>query len=303
MVGATRSVGAAAIGALLALLGGTVRAQEFEPRTYAATPVGLNFLAVGYGFSTGGVFLDPALPVEGVEADVHGAVVRYARTFALAGRPAKLKLVLPWASGHWEGLYLGEPRTRDATGLGDVQVGLEVLFAGAEAKSPTEMAAARTRTVWGARLQLVTPTGQYDSSRAINLGANRWAAVPEIGFSSPVGRWSFEGAFGAYLYGGNDNFYGGQQLSQDPLYVVKLHAIRSVRPGFWWALAGGYGYGGRTAVNGVEQDTLQRNWRAAFALAYPVRRNQGVGLLVGTGGNQGAGADFDSIAVSYQVMW
>jgi hypothetical protein len=42
-----------------AALGG---AQEFEPRTYAVAPVDLNFIAVGYGFVTGAVFMDPAPP-------------------------------------------------------------------------------------------------------------------------------------------------------------------------------------------------------------------------------------------------
>ena len=45
--------------------------------------------------------------------------------------------------------------------------------------------------------------------------------------------------------GDNDDFLGAR-LEQDPLLVAKFHAIRTIRPGFWWALAATYGYGGRT---------------------------------------------------------
>ena len=269
-------------------------AQEFEPRTYAVTPPGLNFVALAYGFANGAVFMDPSLPVDDIDADIHLVVARYIRTLELFGLPSKLKVALPLSDGHWEGFLESEFRTRDAAGIGDARLILETQFAGTD--TPTE-------TVWGARLQVILPTGQYDNTRAINLGANRWSAIPEIGFSFPTGKWNIEGALGAWIFGGNDDFYGGSRLEQDPLVVAKFHAIRTIRPGFWWALAAGYGYGGQTTVDGVRRDTIQRNWRLAFVMAYPIRPNQGIFLSVGSGGNFGAGTDFDTISVGYPYAW
>ena len=281
--------------ALLATLAisGVAGAQEFEPRTYAVAPPGLNFVAVGYGFATGAVFMDPSLPAEDVSADVHLVVMRYVRTLELFGLPSKLKVVLPLSDGHWEGFLEDEFRTRDATGQGDARIVMETLFAGAGHEK---------KTTWGARLQVVLPTGQYDNNRLINLGANRWGAIPEVGFSYPAGKWSFEGALAAWIFGTNDDFLG-VRLEQDPLLVAKFHAVRSIRPGFWWALASGYGYGGRTTVDGVQRDTLQRNWRLAFMMAYPLRPNQGISISIGSGGNFGAGTDFDTFGVGYQYSW
>jgi hypothetical protein len=289
--------------AAVALWCSSVNAQEFEPRAYSVAPVGLNFFAIGYGFASGGVFMDPALPVEDVDADVHAVVARYIRTLPMFKRPTKLKLAVPWSSGHWDGFLEGEFRTRDATGLGDVRIALETLFAGAAVKTPEQMRDYTPGTVWGARLELVLPTGSYDNTKVINLGSNRWSVYPEVGFAHPVGKWSLEGAVGAYVFGDNDDFFQGLRLEQDPLLVAKLHAIRSIRPGFWWALAAGYGYGGRTTVDGVKRDTLQRNWRLAAVLAYPISPKMGVSVMLGSGGNYGAGTDFDTIAVSYQVAW
>jgi len=50
---------------LIALLLGPsgLFAQELAPKTFANTPVGMNYLAVGYAFSSGNMLLDPALPI------------------------------------------------------------------------------------------------------------------------------------------------------------------------------------------------------------------------------------------------
>jgi hypothetical protein len=174
-------------------------AQEFEPRTYAVAPPGLNFVGVAYGFANGAVFMDPSLPAKDVDADVHLVVMRYVRTLELFGLPSKLKVALPLSDGHWEGFVEDEYRVRDATGLGDARLILETQFAGT--KDPS-------RTVWGAKVQFILPTGQYDNTRAINLSANRWGAIPEVGFSYPAGKWDFEGALAAWIFGDNDEFLG-----------------------------------------------------------------------------------------------
>lgn len=74
-------VGAALIG--LSVIPRPGHAQEFEPRSYVVAPPGLNFVAVVYGFASGAVFMDPALPAENVNADVHLVVMRYVRTLEL----------------------------------------------------------------------------------------------------------------------------------------------------------------------------------------------------------------------------
>jgi hypothetical protein len=266
--------------------------------------VGLNFFAIGYGYSDGAVFLDPALPVEDVDADIHAVVARYVRTLSLFGKPAKLKVGLPWTDGHWDGFVEGEFRTRDATGVGDARVVIETQFAGAEARTVREFRGYKPApTVWGARLQVIVPIGQYDNTKAINLGANRWGLIPEVGFSRAIGKWSLEGAVGAWFFGDNDDYFGGHYLEQDPLLVTKIHAVRTIRPGLWWALSAGYGYGGRTTVDGDRKETIQRNWRVSAKLAYPLTPTQGVSVSIVSGGNAGAGTDFDAIALGYQVAW
>jgi hypothetical protein len=46
-------MGAALIAATIMVPGRSVHAQALEPRSYVNTPVGINFLLLGYGFTQG----------------------------------------------------------------------------------------------------------------------------------------------------------------------------------------------------------------------------------------------------------
>ena len=72
-------------------------AQELEPRAYSPSPLGVNFLGLSYLRSTGGVAVDPSLPLDNVDAEVNTASLSYARTFGLFGRSASIGFVLPYS--------------------------------------------------------------------------------------------------------------------------------------------------------------------------------------------------------------
>ncbi len=278
-------------------------AQEIEPRVYANTPVGLNFLAVAYSHSSGNVFMDPALPIEDLNGSVNIALVRYIRTFSLFGASAKIKATLPWSSGSWDGFLEGEYQTRDASGLADARFGLDVLLVGAPVLEAAEFADYEQKSVVGLRFDLVAPTGEYDSSELINLGSNRWALHTEVGLSKAIGKWTLEGAAGAWIYTDNNDFLGGLTVSQNPFFVAKVNVVRAIRPGFWWAFGMGYGQGGQTFVDGVARATAQKNWRITAMVVFPLSKTQGLSVTAISGKTFQAGPDFDVIAVAYQFSW
>lgn len=278
-------------------------AQELEPRTYANTAVGINLASAVFGYSRGNVLLDPALPIEDLDGDLNYGAVRYVRTFGLFDRAAKIKVLVPFTSGDWTGTVEGLPGRRSASGFGDARVTLEWNFHGAPALTAQEMGGYEQKTIFGAGLRLVVPTGDYDETELINLGSNRWSARFEMGASHALGNWVIEGIGGIWLFGNNDDFVDGSRLKQDELWVVKGHLVYSFRPGFWVGTGVGYGNGGRTSVNGIPRDNRQENWRIGATLAYPIARRHGISLAIGTGFNQGAGSDFDTIAIGYQYAW
>jgi len=284
-------------------LTGAVGAQEIEPRSYANIPVGMNFVAVGYSYSSGNVFVDPSLPIEDLDARVNIVLARYIRSFNLFSAPAKFKAVLPWSSGRWDGILDGEFRTRDTSGFADARLGLGVLLVGAPVLEPSEFSSYEQGMVVGLDFNLVAPTGQYDPSKIINLSSNRWSFRSELGLSKAIGKWTVEAAGGVWFYTDNGDFYGGNTLSQDPFLVAKVNVIRSIRPGLWWAIGTGYGQGGQTFVDGEPRNTKQKNWRISVVVAYPLSPTQGLVLTVASGRTFQAGPEFDVAALAYQFSW
>ena len=58
----------------------------------------------------------------------------------------------------------------------------------------------RQGTLFGASLKVVAPTGQYDPTKLINLGGNRWAFKPELGYSGRFGRFILDGYAAAWFF-------------------------------------------------------------------------------------------------------
>ena len=79
----------------------------------------------------------------------------------------------------------------------------------------------------GVSLQVSAPTGQYDSSRIVNIGANRWWFKPQLGVSKAIGAWTLEGTAAVTFFTDNNDFFAGTTRSQDPLYSFQTHAIYS----------------------------------------------------------------------------
>ena len=74
--------------------------QELEPRSLTNAPVGLNFALFGYGFANGNTLLDPALPIEDLNSDLHTFFAAYVRAIDFFGMSGKLDVIVPWAAGN-----------------------------------------------------------------------------------------------------------------------------------------------------------------------------------------------------------
>mgnify|MGYP006268725765 CR=1 FL=1 len=284
-------------------LGADASAQDLEPRVYTNTPVGVNFLLAGYGYSEGGVAFDPSVPLTNAHVHTHGVFLAYARSLDVWGMSGKIDVVAPyaWLSGSAD--YQGEPRTRDVSGFGDPRFRFSVNFYGAPALSMEEFEGYEQDLIVGATLAVTAPLGQYDSDKLVNIGTNRWSFRPELGVSKTLGPLSMELAVDVTFYTDNDNFFGGHAREQAPIYSVQGHVVYRLRSGIWAALDGNYYTGGRTTVDGVKGNDLQKNSRAGATVAFPVSRNHSVKLFASTGVSTRTGSDFDAIGIAWQYRW
>jgi hypothetical protein len=147
------------------------------------------------------------------------------------------------------------------------------------------------------------PTGQYDPNKLINIGANRWAFKPELGVSRALGKWTVEGAFGAWLYTANNQFYPNQHRTQDPLFSFQAHLVRTLPHRAWLALDGTYFAGALSTINGQELNDHQKNVRLGATFGVALNRRQAIKVSFFDGAVTRIGADARSIGISYSVIW
>lgn len=287
---------------LVAVVSST-HAQDVEPRTYTNAPIGLNVIATGFAYTHGGISFEPSSPIQNPDLNTYSTVLAYARVVDLWGKSGKVNLVIPytWLSGSAD--YRGARAYREVNGFVDAVVRMSVNLYGAPALRLKEFAAYRQNLIIGASLQASVPRGQYDPSRVVNIGTNRWSLKAEAGVSKVVGRWTLEFATAATLYTDNGNFYGGDKRSQDPVYLIRGHAIYSFRSSIWASLDATYMTGGRTTINGAQRNDLQENWRVGGTLTFPVTRRNSVKLYASSGVSSRTGNNYDLIGAGWQYRW
>ena len=280
-----------------------VSAQELDPGAYWPLPRGLNIVTGVGGVNWGDVTFDPALPVEDASATITSTAVSFTRAFNLAGRSANAGASLPIVGGHVEGVYLGQHTEVDRFGLGDPRLRLAVNLYGAPTMTPREFASYRQRFIVGVSFVAVPPLGQYDSTKVINLGTNRWSFKPELGLSQTYGKWVVEFMIGAWFFTDNTDFFGGRTREQDRIVATQFHFTRRFSSAMWLAADANFYQGGQTTVGGTENLDLQKNSRIGATFSKGLGGGHAIRAAVSRGAYTTIGADFTSIAFAYNYAW
>ena len=257
-------------------------AQDLAPRAYVVTPLGSNAVTASYTYNTGELLFEGTVPITDATGRLSVPSVAYYRSFGLFGRSANVLAALPYGVGTFEGKVLEQERSIYRSGLFDSVLRVSVNLVGGPAMSLPQMRQRqwRQRTLLGASLKVIAPTGQYDPTKLVNLGSNRWTFKPELGFSQAFGgHWVFDAYASAWFFTENPEFFsnnpdfqtGEQSQTQDPIGAIELHFSYDVRPRLWVSLDGNFWYGGRTSLNGVENAaTLQKNSRVGITASFPI---------------------------------
>ena len=298
----------AAIHHAAALLSATVvlssaAAQEIEPRAYSASPVGTNFAVLGYGNTSGDVVFDSSAPFTDVEAEVDTVSAAFGRVFALGGRQTSISVAAPYQWGEASGSVGEDRRSVARSGMGDLRLRVATMLVGGEALAPREFAARKRGPSVGVSMVVVAPTGQYVPARLVNIGSNRWAAKPEVGLAWPRGPWQFDLHGGVWVFGDNDEFQGGNRRSQDPIWNMHAGVSYTLKPGTWAALGGTWYAGGKTAVNGAEDDNRQDNFRLGATVSTALGRGHSLKFTYSDGAVVRIGGDFRTFGVAWQYTF
>jgi len=219
---------AAVVGLALLAAPTRARAQELEPRAYSNSPIGTHFFISGFTYSHGGLSVDPSIELENAALEIHSGIFAYSRALNLLGKSGRIEVVLPAVHLSGTGTVAGQVAQRQASGFGDLRFRLSVNLVGAPALSVREFRRYKRDLVIGASVQLSVPSGDYDSSKAINLGTNRWSIRADFGFSKAFGALTLDVTASGAFYSDNRNYFGGKTLSQSPLFACTYPPERTL---------------------------------------------------------------------------
>jgi hypothetical protein len=275
------------------------------------TPVHSNAVTLTYSFYNGNIDLDGALPVTDASATVNVPVLTLYHSLNFFGRSANILASLPYGVGDFRGTVMTTQTTVHRSGLLDSAFRFSVNLKDGRAMEPLEMRQWHQTTLIGISLKVVAPTGQYDPTKLINFGTNRWSFKPELGLSKRWRNWVLDTYGGAWLYTTNSEYYsrnavypGVRSQSQEPIGSFEGHLSYDVKPRLWASLDGTFWFGGQTTVNGVTNSaTLQRNSRIGGTLSYPVGQHQAFKVAFSRGDYIHFGGNYNNVSLAWQYSW
>ena len=291
--------------------GGTLAGQDLSPRAYLITPPNTSVLNLTYSYSSGSLQLDGAVPISGATSTIHTPIVSFYHSLNIFGRSANVSVGLPYGIGEFNGIVAEAPKYGYRSGLLDSFFRISVNLHGAPAMTPEEFRKWRQKILLGVSLRVVAPTGQYDPTRLINWGNNRWAFKPEIGYSERWGHWVLDGYAAAWFFTVNPEFFshnsffpGTMTQSEAPVVAFEGHLSYDIRPRFWISLDCNFWHGGATSLNGQENTlTQQKSSRVGVSVSIPVTGRQSVKVSFNDGAYINYGGNYKNASVGWQYAW
>jgi Putative MetA-pathway of phenol degradation len=293
-------------------LGGNVsRAQDLTPRAYVITPVHSNAVILTYSFRSGSILFDPSLPITDSTGKLNIAIFSYYHAFNFFGRSANISASLPYTVGHFQGNVNGTQEMIYRSGLLDSVFRLAVNIKGGPAMPIQKFSTWRQKTILGASLRIVAPTGQYDPTKLVTPGTNRWAFKPELGFSRRWRNWIFDAYGGVWFFTANSDFFSHNQLSprtntlsQATMGSIEMHLSYDFGRRLWASIDGNYWYGGRRSINGIESvNSLQANSRIGGTASVPISKHQSLKFSYSRGTLVRVGGNYQNVSVAWQYGW
>ncbi len=281
----------------------TAFGQDLEPRAYANVPKDLNVIAAGYVFMNGNVLTDPALPITDFTLQSHNLAVNYVRTFGVYNKLARIQVVLPYSFMDGEVTRTnGDVLTGSRTGFADMKMRLGINLLGSPALDKSEFRAFQQKTILGVSLVTSIPTGKYYDDKQVNIGTNRWGFKPEIGVSKRFTHVYAEAYAGVWFYTDN-NDYMGKKLEQKSTYSLQAHASYYFKNQMWLGFNTTWFFGGKTIIDGVEDDSQIDNWRVGATFSTPIAKGQSLRFQYHVGAYTNNGLNYYALSAVYQYSF
>ncbi len=202
-------------------------AQDLAPRAYLITPLHSNAVTVAWSFYDGSINFNGALPVSDATGRYNVPILSYYHSFGFYGHSANVVATLPYGWGNFQGTINGAGDNLYRSGLVDSVFRVSVNLKGGPAMPVQKFVKWKQKILLGASLKVIAPTGQYDPTKLINWGTNRWSFKPEFGYSQLWGKWVLDGYAGVWFFTTNNDFWSRN------IYLFG-HEVSNAKP-YWFA--------------------------------------------------------------------
>jgi hypothetical protein len=288
-----------------------LRAQDLVPRAYVITPVHTNAVILSYSFLNGGLLFDNTVPITDATAKLNFAIFSYYHSLSFLGRSANITVSIPYGVGNLQGKLIDNETKLYRSGLVDSIFRFSVNLKGGPAISAKEFQSWQQKTILGVSLIVVAPTGQYNGTKLINIGSNRWAFRPELGYSRRWGHWMLDGYGAVWFFTTNPEFFsnnafvpGTQSKSQKPIGSFEVHLSYDVRPRFWVSLDSNFWFGGATSLNGVENSkTFEESSLIGATASIPLSKHHSLKFGYNNTDYVRFGGNFRNVSMAWQYTW
>jgi hypothetical protein len=292
-------------------LANTSHAQDLAPRAYVITPLHSNAVNLTYSYLDGSIIFDGTVPITEATARVNISIFSFSHSMNFFGRTANFTASLPYGVGNFRGTVANAETLAYRSGLLASSFRFSVNLKGGPAMDVQEYSKWRQKTIIGVSIKLVPPTGQYDPTKLINYGTNRWAIKPELGYSRRWGHWILDGYGGVWFFTTNSEFFSHNQFSpgtntqsQNPTGSFEGHLSYDFKPRLWVSFDANFWFGGSTSINGaINEATLQRNSRIGATASIPLSRRQAIKLSYNNGAYIRYGGNYQNVSVGWQFSW
>jgi hypothetical protein len=246
----------------------------------------------------------------GASFDATMAMVGYAHTFALFDRSAMAAVILPMGRISGDVVVGGKTVNQQTSGFGDPMLEFDINLIGPRSQKniPDAM-----RYEPGFSLDLLAdlalPIGEYDNTKQLNIGQNRWygrigmPVTVQLGPWIPGQRTTLEFLPAVWLFGDNTD-YVGTTMKTDPMYQLDAHLTRDFTEHAWGSLDASWYSGGQATINGVKGSKLN-NLGVGLTLGYTVNDNLNLTVGYKSTVNDNAAGDLsmDSFMVTLVYGW
>ncbi len=265
---------------------------ENDPRDSICAPGGTSILLFYYRHYSGDeMYANGNKTGDNVDYDFNMTIFRYAHFVDIGGGwNWSYDLLQPIGDLDFAGF--------NASGLGDTNFATHI-------NTPFLIQTDKMKYMMSAGFYLSAPTGDYEASKAVNIGTNRWTYKFEYTpLILQMGNLALELTGDVKFYTDNDD-YGSSSvdLETDPLFGLQTHLSYNITDTFWVGISHYYFSGAENDVDNVSQDDKTKTQALRFSASYNLAPNVVMMLQYETEIERDNGVKQDYVGTRIAYVW